>query len=55
MTDLELTEKVIKRLGYSYEVVNWYDSYTVLDVYNNKKKFCGSIWFNLDESFTEGE
>lgn len=55
MTDLELTKKVIKRLNCTYKLVNWYDRYIVLDVYNDKAKFCGAIWFDLDGSFKEGE
>lgn len=59
MTDSENLMKNIKetirRLGYNYKLVNWYDRYTVMDVYNNKAQYCGAIWFYLDGSFKKGE
>lgn len=53
MTDLEISKEAIRRLGYNYKLVNWYNRYTVMDVYNNKAQYCGVIFFNLDGSFKE--
>lgn len=55
MTDLEISKEAIRRLGYNYKLVNWYNRYTVMDVYNNKAQYCGAIWFYLDGSFKKGE
>lgn len=55
MTDLEITKEAIRRLGYNYKLVNWYDRYTVMDVFRDETKFCGVIFFNLDGSFKKGE
>lgn len=52
MTDLEKTRQVLDKLLLDYKI-EIYDGYIKMDIYIDKVKFCGVIFFNLDGSFKE--